>query len=238
MKTQPSADLYKGYRFPAEIISHCIWLYFRFSLSYRDVEEIMAERGVVLTYETIRQWCLKFGQRYANELKKRRSKPGDTWHLDEVFLKINGKQHYLWRAVDQHGNVLDILVQSRRNKRAAKKFFRKLLKGLRYVPRVIITDKLASYAAAKKEIMPSVEHRQHKGLNNRAENSHQPTRQRERTMRRFKSPGHAQRFLSAFGLISDHFRPRRHRLKAPEYRALMRGRFQSWNEVTSGKTAA
>jgi transposase-like protein len=156
-----------------------------------------------------------------------------TGHLDEVFLKINGKQHYLWRAVDQHGNVLDILVQSRRNKKSAKKFFRKLLKGLHYVPLVIITDKLKGYAAAKKEIMPGMEHRQHKGLNNRAENSHQPTRQRERTMRRFKSPGHAQRFLSAFGLISDHFRPRRHRLKASEYRALMRGRFQSWNEVTN-----
>ncbi|WP_040449036.1 IS6 family transposase, partial [Ktedonobacter racemifer] len=126
--TRPS--LYKGYRFPSEIISHCIWLYFRFSLSFRDIEEIMAERGVALTYETIRQWCLKFGQMYAHELKRRHPKPGDKWHLDEVFLKINGKQHYLWRAVDQHGNILDILVQSRRNKQAAKKFFRKLLKGL------------------------------------------------------------------------------------------------------------
>src|SRR5437879_1523288 len=142
------------------------------------------------------------------------------------FSRINGKTHYLWRAVDQEGNVLDILVQSRRNKHAAKKFFRKLLKGLQYVPRVIITDKLASYAAAKREIMPSVEHRQHKGLNNRAENSHQPTRQRERAMRRFKSGGHAQRFLSAFGPISDHFRPKRHRLQAAEYRALMQDRFQ------------
>ncbi len=198
----------------------------------------MAQRGVVLTSETIRQWCLKFGQTYANELKRRRPKTGDKWHLDEVFLKINGKIHYLWRAVKQYGNVLDILVQSHRNKHAAKTFFRKLLKGLQYVPRVIITDKLASYAAAKKEIMPSVEHRQHKGLNNRAANSHQPTRQRERRMRRFTSPGHAQRFLSAFAPISEHSRPRRHRLKASEYRALMGGRFQSWNEVTRVKTAA
>ncbi|GHO64104.1 hypothetical protein KSC_029960 [Ktedonobacter sp. SOSP1-52] len=158
--------------------------------------------------------------------------------MDEVFLTINGKRSYLWRAVDQDGNVLDILVQSRRNKKAAKKFFRKLLKGLEYVPRVIITDKLASYAVAKKETMPSVEHRQHKGLNNRAENSHQPTRQRERTMRRFKSPGHAQRFLSAFGPISDHFRPRRHRLKASAYRALMQERFEVWNGVTNGKNIA
>jgi putative transposase len=161
-----------------------------------------------------------------------------TIYLDEVYLKINGKTSYLWRAVDQYGNILDILVQSRRNKHAAKKFFRKLLKGLQYVPRVIITDKLASYAAAKREIIPSVEHRQHKGLNNRAENSHQPTRQRERTMRRFKSPGQAQRFLSAFGPILDHFRPKRHRFTAEDYHALMQDRFLVWNEITSGKTAA
>ncbi|GHO80263.1 IS6 family transposase [Ktedonobacter sp. SOSP1-85] len=198
----------------------------------------MAERGVVLTYETIRQWCLKCGQTYANGLKRRRPKTGDTWHLDEVYLKINGKTSYLWRAVDQDGNILDILVQSRRNKHAAKKFFRKLLKGLQYVPRVIITDKLASYAAAKREIMPSVEHRQHKGLNNRTENSHQPTRQRERTMRRFTSSGQAQRFLAAFGPILDHFRPKRHRFTAEDDHALMQDRFLGWNEVTSGKTAA
>jgi putative transposase len=172
MKKKESASPYQGFRFPGEIISHCVWLYFRFSLSFRDIEEIMAEHGIVLAYETIRQWCLKFDQTYANELKHRRSQPGDKWHLDEVFLKINGKQHYLWRAVDQYGNALDILVQSRRNKKAAKKFFRKLLKGLEYVPRVIITDKLASYAAAKKEILPGVEHRRHKGWNNRVENSH------------------------------------------------------------------
>jgi putative transposase len=140
--------------------------------------------------------------------------------------------------VDQHGNVLDILVQSRRNKQAAKRFFRKLLKGLTYVPRVIITDKLKSYAAAKREILPGVEHRQHKGLNNRAENSHQPTRLREKKMRRFKSAGHAQRFLSAFGLISGHFQPRRHRLSAKEYRATLQNRFQTWNEVTGGKQVA
>lgn len=235
MKKNIAASPYRGYRFSPVIISHCVWLYFRFSLSFRDVEELMAERGITLTYETVRQWCLTFGQMYANGLKSRRSKRGDKWHLDEVFLKINGKQHYLWRAVDQGGNVLDILVQSQRNKRAAKKFFRKLLKGLEYAPRVIITDKLASYAAAKREIIPGVEHRQHKGLNNRAENSHQPTRQRERTMRHFKSPGHAQRFLSAFGPISDHFRPRRYRLTALEYRALLQERFETWNEITSEK---
>jgi putative transposase len=233
-----TAALYKGHRFPQEIISHAVWLYYRFALSYRDVEELLAERGIIVTYETVRQWCLKFGQQYANQLRQRRAKPGDKWHLDEVFLKINGKTSYLWRAVDQHGNVLDILVQSRRNKAAAKKFFRKLLKGCTYVPRVLITDKLGSYEAAKKEVMPRVEHRRHKRLNNRAENSHQPTRQRERTMRRFKSPGHAQRFLSAFGPIREHFCPRRHRLRAEEYRRERARRFQLWNEVISLQVAA
>jgi putative transposase len=170
MKTNTIAPTYKGFRFPSELISHAVWLYFRFSLSFRDVEELLAQRGIVVTYETVRQWCLKFGQTYANELRRRRPRCGDKWHLDEMYLKINGKTHYLWRAVDQDGNVLDILVQSRRSKRVAKRFFRKLLKGLQYVPRVIITDKLKSYGAAKREILPGVEHRQHKGLNNRAEN--------------------------------------------------------------------
>src|ERR671916_687613 len=203
MTTNTITPSYKGFRFPQEIIAHAVWLYFRFNLSYRDVEELLAERGVVVTYESVRQWCLKFGQTYANTLRRRRAKPGDKWHLDEVFLTINGKKHYLWRAVDQDGNVLDILVQSRRNKAAATKFFRKLLKGCQYVPRVLITDKLGSYEAAHKEVMPSVEHRRHKGLNNRAENSHQPTRRRERQVKRFKSPGQAQRFLSAHDQINN-----------------------------------
>ena len=238
MTTASDSPTYTGYRFPAEIISHAVWLYFRFSLSYRDVEELMAARGMSVTYETIRQWCQKFGQQYANQLRRRRAQTGDKWHLDEVFLKINGKLHYLWRAVDQHGNVLDILVQSRRNKAAAKKFFRKLLKGCHYVPRVLITDKLGSYAAAKKEILPSVEHRQHKRLNNRAENSHQRTRQRERTMRRFKSAGHAQRFLAAHDPIREHFCPRRHRLGAKRYRVVLQERFAVWNTITGIQMAA
>src|ERR687894_2089632 len=148
----PSAvtNLYKHHRFPGEIISHAVWLYYRFSLSHRDVEELLFVRGVSVSYEAIRKWCRKFGQQYANELKRRRPRPGDKWHLDEVFLRINGKTQYLWRAVDQDGNVLDILVQSRRNQQAAEKFFRKLLKEYEYVPRVIITDKLPSYGAAKK----------------------------------------------------------------------------------------
>ncbi len=233
-----SASLYRRHRFPTEIISHCVWLYFRFALSYRDVEEILAVRGVTLTYETVREWCLKFGQTYANGLRRRRPRPGDKWHLDEMFIKINGKDHYLWRAVDQDGNVLDILVQSCRNKKAAKRFFRKLLKGLRYVPRVIITDKLRSYSAAKVEIMPGVEHQQHKGLNNRAENSHQPTRVREKVMRRFKSAGHVQRFLSAFGIIASHFKPRRHLLTAMSYREEMQSRFETWAEVSCVRMVA
>ncbi len=179
-----AASSYKGVRFPPEIIAHAVWLYHRFSLSFRDVEELLFARGIIVTYETVRQWCRKFGQAYANQLRRRRPRPGDKWHLDEVFLKISGKTHYLWRAVDQQGNVLDILVQSRRNKGAAKKFFRKLLKGCEYVPRVIITDKLGSYGAAKRECLPGVEHRQSRYLNNRAENSHQPTRRRERVMRK------------------------------------------------------
>ncbi|GHO47404.1 IS6 family transposase [Ktedonospora formicarum] len=235
MKTNATAHNYKGFHFPPEIISHAVWLYFRFSFSFRDVEELLAQRGIVVTYETVRQWCFKFGQTYANELRRRRPRCGDKWHMDEVNPKINGKTHSLWRAVDQDGNVLDILVQSRRNTHAAKRFFRKLFKGLQYVPRVIITDKLKSYGVAKREILRSVEHLQHKGLNNRAERSHQPTRQREYLMRRFKSPGHVQRFLSTFGPIFDHFHPKRHRPAARDYRTCMQDRFLVWSQVTAGK---
>ena len=206
---------YKGHRFPAEIIAHCVWLYHRLPLSFREVEELMLVRGVIVTYETIRQWCAKFGPVYAAGLRRRRPRPGDKWHLDEVFLTINGRRHYLWRAVDQDGNVLDILVQPRRDAKAAKRFFRKLLKRQCTSPRVLVTDKLRSYQAAHREVMPSVEHRQSRYLNNRAENSHQPTRQRERAMKRFRTPGAAQRFLAVFSVISPHFRPRRHRLTAP-----------------------
>ena len=202
------------------------------------MEELLAQRGIIVTYETIRQWCLKFGQTYANELRCRRPRCGDKWYMDEVMLSIRGQKHVLWRAVDQDGNVLDILVQSRRNKKAAKRFFRKLLKGLQYVPRVIITDKLRSYGAAKREILPGVEHRQHKGLNNRAENSHQPTRLREKKMRKFKSAKQAQRFLSAFGPISQHFQTRRHRMSAQDYRVTLQDRFQTWNELTEVKMGA
>jgi putative transposase len=231
------AARYKGYRYPIEVIGHAVWLYHRFALSLRDVEELMVARGVVVSYETIRSWCAKFGPDYANRLRARRPRPGDKWHLDEVFVKINGTTHYLWRAVDQDGSVLDILVQSRRNAVAAKKFFRKLLKGLQYVPRVIVTDGLGSYQVAHREIAPSVEHRRSTYLNNRAENSHQPTRARERVMKRFASPGQAQRFLFAFGSIREHFGPRRHLISAPAWRAEMTGRFAVWDEILTAAAA-
>ena len=229
---------YKGFRFPAEIIGHCVWLYHRFSLSFREIEEMMLARGITVSHETIRQWCAKFGQTYATSLRRRRARPGATWPLDEVFITINGKTHYLWRAVDQHGTVLDILVTSRRDTKAATRFFRKLLTGLEYVPRVLVTDKLASYGAARHRVLRSVEHRQSKYLNNRAENSHQPTRARERAMKKFTSARHAQRFLSAFSGISPHFRPRRHRLSAEEYRREMTDRFTTWNQITGTATTA
>ncbi|WP_406349611.1 IS6 family transposase [Streptomyces sp. NBC_00144] len=229
----------KGRRYPVEVISHCVWLYFRFPLSFREVEELMLERGVIVSYETVRRWCLKFGQQYANGLRRRRPQPGGKWHLDEVFIKIIGEQKYLWRAVDQDGNVLDILVQSRRDAAAARRFFRRLLTKTGGVPRVIVTDKLRSYGAAHREVMPSVEHRSH-GLNIRAENSHQPTRQRERAMKGFRSVGAAQRFLSAFSGISPHFRPRRHLMTGTQHRAEMTVRFTIWEQVTgvTGRPAA
>ena len=230
MTTSPNP--YRGFRYPAEVIQHAVWLYHCFSLSLRDVELILATRGIVVTYESIREWGLRFGRMFANELKRRRPRPGDKWFLDEVFIRIRGKLHYLWRAVDQDGNVLDILVQSRRNARAAKRFFRKLLKGLQYVPRVIVTDKLRSYGAAKREILPGVEHRQSRYLNNRAEVSHQSTRRRERQMQRFKSPRQAQRFLSTHCRIHNHFQLRRHRLTAQQHREVRNAAFSAWHNVT------
>src|SRR5918997_330773 len=191
-----TSNPYRGFRFPAEIINQAVWLYHCFSLSLREVELILAARGIVVSYETIREWSLRFGRAYANSLKRRRPRPGDKWFLDEVFVRIRGKLHYLWRAVDQHGNVLDVLVQSRRNKKAAKRFFCKLLKGLCYVPRVIVTDKLGSCRAAKREILPDIEHRQSRSLNNRCEVSHQPTRRRELHMRRFQAARRAPQFVS------------------------------------------
>ncbi len=214
-----------------------MWLHFRFSLSFGAIKELLAARGIGLSYKTVRQWCRTFGQQYANAIRRRQGRPGDTWYMDEVFITIGGKRHYLWRAVDQDGDVLDILVQKRRDKRAAKRFFRKLLKGLTYAPRRIVTDKLGSYGSARKELLPDVIHDQGKRLNNRAEVSHQPTRQRERQMRRFKSAAQAQRFLSAHGPINNLFRVGRHLMKAAHYRLVRNRGFAEWREVTCAQRA-
>ncbi|BAY59721.1 putative transposase (plasmid) [Leptolyngbya boryana NIES-2135] len=230
--------MYSRHRFPGEIISYCVWWYYTFPLSYRDTEKMMLYRGIEVTYESIREWCQKFGQQYANQLQRKRRYITDKWHLDEMVVTIKKQQYYLWRAVDSEGNVLNVLLQRHRDTEAAKRFFRKLLKKQGFVPRVMVTDKLKSYEAAKKQVMPSVEHRQHKGLNNRAENSHQPTRVRERRMRRFKSPGQAQRFLSAFDPIRSHFHPKQHDLSSKRYREQMRQCFEDSWEITCVKDAA
>ena len=232
MSSPAAKSPYAGHRFPAEVISHAVWLYFRFPLGLRMVEEMLAARGLIVSHETVRRWALKFGQDFANRIRRRLARAGDKWHLDEVAVKIAGVKHWLWRAVDQAGFVLDVLVQSRRDKRAAKRLLRKLLKRQGRPPRVMITDKLGSYGAAKGEVMPSVEHRRHKGLNNRAENSHQPTRRRERQMKRFKSPRQAQRFLSAHDQINNLFHLRRDHVTAVEYRAARTRAFETWAEVS------
>ena len=231
MKTK--AKSYGGYRLPPEIISQGVWLYHRFALSFRDVEELLAKRGISVSYETIRQWCRKFGPEYARKLKRRQGRLGDIWYLDEVFVKIGGERHYLWRAVDQDGDVIDILVQRYRNARAAKRFFRKLLKGQGSTPWRLVTDKLKSYGAAHRMTMPSVDHSTARYENNRVEVSHQPTRQRERQMRRFKSAGQAQRFLSVHGVILNFFRFARHRMRSENYQLLRARSFQEWSVATS-----
>jgi putative transposase len=225
-------NMYTGYRFPSQVISHTVWLYHRFTLSFRDVEELLAARGISVTYETVRNWCLKFGNQYCNQIRKKRGQLGDTWYLDEVFVKINGVLHYLWRAVDQDGDELDILVQKRRNKKAAMKFFKKLLKGQQTTPLKIVTDKLRSYSAAKRDIMPSVEHSTQQYENNRCELSHQPGRQQERQMRRFKSQGQAQRFLSCHGIVNNMFRLGRHHMNARNYKILRERAFNEWVRVS------
>jgi putative transposase len=235
----PARDpLYRGYRFPAEIISYAVWLYFRFHLSHRDVEDLLAERGILVSYEAVRLWCQKFGATYAVGLRRRRVRARDRWHLDEVQLKIKGKKHWLWRAVDRDGLVLDILVQDRRNQEAAERFLRRVLDGEDEAPRVVVTDKLASYPPALKRVLPHTEHRRHKGLNNRAENSHRPVRKRERALQRFKSPEHAQRFLEPFTAVHNHFRPRRHLLPAERYRQLRTERLGQWREAARLQLAA
>ena len=203
---------YKRHRFPPEIIAHAVWLYFRFPLSLRLVEELLLECGILVSYETIRRWILKFGPDYARRLKGKRPSRRDIWHLDEVVITISGQKHWLWRAVNQDGYVLDEIAQTRRDTKAARRLLKRLLKKQGCPPRRMITDKLGSYAAAQRQIMPAVEHRSHKGLNNRAENSHLPLGKRERMMQGFRSAGGLQRFTSVFSAMRNLFvPPRSHR---------------------------
>jgi len=224
---------YRGHRFPSEIISHAIWLYHRFGLSCRDAEDLLTERGVEVSYESIRQWCLKFGPEFARRLKRKQGRLGDHWHLDEVFVTIQGRLHYLWRAVDQDGDTIDILVQQRRDRRAAKRFFRRLIKHQGCEPARMVSDKLGSYAAARRVVMADVPHDTARYANNRAELSHQPTRLRERIMRGFKSAVQAQRFLTLHGLVGNLFRLGRHLMRAENYRLLRDRSFATWNQVVA-----
>jgi transposase-like protein len=193
------------HQFPPSIIRHAVWLYVRFTLSYRDVEDLLVERGLDVSYETVRRWVLKFGPLFARELRRRRPRPTARWHLDEMAVTIAGRRFWLWRAVDDEGEVLDLLVQQRRDKAAAVKLMRTLLKKQAFAPDVLVTDQLRSYGAAKSETGLSARHEQGLRKNNRVENSHQPTRQRERNMQRFNSPGPAQRFLSVHAAVHDTF---------------------------------
>ena len=234
---------YRGYRFPREVIAHAVRLYLRFALSFRDVEELLAERGIQVSYETVRRWVAKFGTYYAEALRRRAARPGRTWHLDEMAVRLGGALHWLWRAVDEHGYTLDVLLQERRDTAAAEWFFRRLLAVADSVPpERITTDKLGSYAAALTSLpqLAGVEHlrvRSALRCNNRVEQAHQPTRVRERVMRRFKSVESAQWFLDAFSRVGNLFRPGRHRLAAAAYRATMREWVATWHEVV-GRCAA
>jgi putative transposase len=226
-------NIYKRHRFPSEIISYTVWLDYRFNLSHRDIEDLLAERGIIASYESIRRWCIKFGPTYATRLKRKHRGYGDTFYIDEVFVKIDGKQHYLWRAVDQDGEVVDVFLQSRRDGNAAKQFFKRLLKIHRNEPRKIVTDKLRSYGVAHRELIPDAIHDTTQYANNLAELSHQPTRVRERVMRRFKSTRQAQRFLSAHSAVFNLFNLGRNLVSAEHYRFLRRDAFNRWSEAVS-----
>jgi transposase-like protein len=221
------------HQFPPAIIRHAVWLYFRFTLSFRDVEDLLAERGLDVSYETVRRWVLKFGLLFAKELRRRRHRASSQWHLDEMAVLIGGKQFWLWRAVDDEGEVLDLLVQRRRDKRAAAKLMRKLLKKQGFAPKVLVTDKLRSYGAAKAEIGLSARHEQGLRKNNRAENSHLPVRRREHKMQRFKSPGSAQRFLSTHAAVHNNFNVQRHLTSRNTLRLLRGEAFQNWRAATA-----
>ncbi len=226
-------NTYKRHRFPPDIIKYKVWLYYRFNLSCRDIEDLLAERGISVTHESIRLWCIKFGTKFARRLKRKHQGYADHFYIDEVFFKINGKQHYLWRAVDQDGDVVDVFLQARRDGSAAKRFFKRLLKHYGGEPRKVVTDKLRSYVVAHRDLMPNVVHDTNQYANNRAELSHQPTRVRELGMRKFKSPAQAQRFLGIHAAIYNLFNIGRHLVRAQHYRDLRASAFGRWAEVVA-----
>ena len=225
---------YKRHRFPPDVIRHAVWLYFRFTLSFRDVEELLAQRGIEVSYETIRCWTLKFGRLFAQNLRRSRPKPTGRWHLDEMVVKIGGRRMYLWRAVDDEGEVLDMLVQERRIKAAALKLRRKLLKNHGVHPETIVTDKLASYRAAARDLGLVDRHRPG-GMpeNNRAENSHLPIRRRERKQQKFKSRGSAQRFLATHAAVYNVFNLQPHLIRRPTLRQFRAEAHQTWVAATA-----
>ena len=224
-------NTYKRHRFPPDIISYAVWLYYRFNLSHRDIEDLLAQRGITVSREAIRLWCIKFGAKYARRLKRRHRGYGDTFYIDEVFVKINGKQHYLWRAVDQDGEVVDVFLQAKRDGLAAKRFFKRLLRSHGGEPRKIVTDKLRSYGVAHREMIPESIHVTDRYANNRAEQSHEATRVRERGMRRFKSAIQAQRFVTAHAAVYNLFNLGRHLVRAEHYRNLRAGAFSEWSRA-------
>jgi putative transposase len=227
------ATRYKRHRFPPEIIQHAVWLYYRFNLSHRDIEDLLARRGVLVTHESIRLWCNKFGPLFAHRLRRGHRGYGDTVFMDEVFVRIRGQYRYLWRAVDQDGEVVDVLLQERRDAASARRFFRRLLACLGGAPRAIVTDKLGSYAVARRGLLPTAAHDTRRYANNRAELSHQPTRVRERGMRRFKSMFQAQRFVSVHAAVSNLFNLGRHLVAAAHYRGLRLSAFASWDRAVA-----
>ena len=228
-----STSLYKRYRSPSEIIQYAVWLYHRFNMSHRDIEDLLAERGIGVSYESIRLWCNKFGPHYARRLKRKHNGFGDTFYIDEVFVKIRGQQKYLWRAVDQDGEVMDVFLQASRDGAAAMRFFKRLIRNHGNEPRKIVTDKLRSYGVAHRELIPESIHDTSQYANNRAELSHQPTRVRERGMRRFKSIQQAQRFLSAHATVYNLFNLGRHLVSAKNYRIFRSRAFASWKCATA-----
>jgi putative transposase len=226
-------NTYKRHRFPPEIISYAVWLYYRFNLSHRDIEDLLAERGITVSHESVRLWCIKFGAKYARRLKRKRHGYGDTFYIDEVFVKINGKQHYLWRAVDQDGEVVDVYLQAKRDGAAAKRFFKRLLRSHGGEPRKIVTDKLRSYGVAHREVIPEAIHDTSQYANNRAEQSHELTRVRERGMRRFKSALQAQRFVTTHAAVQNLFNLGRPLVSAGHYRNLRVSAFNEWSLVVA-----